>query len=65
MFLVYVEPNEYGIKQVKIGINRGIQDKIYGTGLHFVIPMMQLMHSLPKDIQVLEMTNFPATASKF
>ena len=65
MFLVYVEPNEYGIKQVKIGLNRGIQEKVYGTGLHFVIPMMQLMHVLPKDIQVLEMTNFPSTASKF
>ncbi len=66
-FLKYVEPNEYGIKQVKIGIgqNRGIHAEIYGTGLHFIIPVMQVMHYLPKDIQVLELTNFPKTASKF
>jgi regulator of protease activity HflC (stomatin/prohibitin superfamily) len=64
-FLKYVEPNEYGIKQVKIGVHRGIQEEIYGTGLHFIIPMMQTMHYLPKDIQVLELTNFTRTASEY
>jgi regulator of protease activity HflC (stomatin/prohibitin superfamily) len=64
-FLKYVEPNEYGIKQVKIGVHRGIQKKIYKTGLHFIIPVMQKMHYLPKDIQVLELTNFPKTASQY
>jgi len=64
-FLKYVEPNEYGIKQVKIGLNRGIQKDIYGTGLHFVIPIMQKMHYLNKDIQVLELTKYPKTASAY
>lgn len=64
-FIKYVEPNEYGIKEVKIGINRGIQEKPYSTGLHLIIPGMQIMHYLPKDIQVLELTNFPSTASRF
>lgn len=64
-FLKYVEPNEYGIKQVKIGVNRGIQTDIYETGLHFVIPVMQKMHYLPKDRQALELTKFPKTASAF
>ena len=64
-FLKYVEPNEYGIKQVKIGIHRGIQPETYTTGLHFVIPIMQKMHYLPKDIQVLELTKFPSTASAY
>ena len=64
-FLQYVEPNEYGIKQVKLGANRGIQEKIYGPGLHFIIPVVQKMHFLPKDIQVLELTNFPRTASEY
>ncbi|RLC30439.1 MAG: SPFH domain-containing protein [Deltaproteobacteria bacterium] len=64
-FLKYVEPNEYGIKQVSIGVHRGIQEKIYGTGLHFIIPMMQKMHYLPKDIQVLELTNYAQTASDY
>jgi len=64
-FLKYVEPNEYGIKQVKIGIHRGIHPETYKTGLHFVIPIMQKMHYLPKDIQVLELTKFPSTASSY
>lgn len=65
--LKYVEPNEFGIKQVKIGIgkNRGIQSSIYGTGLHFVIPVAEVMHYLPKDIQVLELTKYPKTASRY
>jgi len=64
-FLKYVEPNEYGIKQVKIGMNRGIQKEPYTTGLHFIFPVMQRMHYLPKDIQVLELTNTPNSASRF
>ncbi|MBN2420307.1 MAG: SPFH domain-containing protein [Deltaproteobacteria bacterium] len=64
-FLKYVEPNEYGIKQVKIGMDRGIQEEPYKTGLHFVIPVMQKMHYLPRDIQVLELTNYPDTAARF
>ncbi len=63
--LAYVEPNEFGIKQVKIGLKRGIQEKPYFTGLHLLIPGMQLMHYLPKDMQVLELTNSPSIASKF
>ncbi len=64
-FLKYVEPNEYGIKQVKIGVNRGIHEKVHETGLHFIIPAMQKMHFLPRDTQVLELTNFPKTASVY
>ena len=64
-FLVYVEPNEYGIKQNKFGMNRGIQEKPFSTGLHFIIPMIQRMHYLPRDTQVLELTNYPQTSSRF
>ncbi|MBN1380106.1 MAG: SPFH domain-containing protein [Deltaproteobacteria bacterium] len=67
-FLKYVEPNEFGIKQVKIALSdkkRGIQEKPYLTGLHFIIPVFQRMHYLPRDIQVLELTNYPQTASQF
>lgn len=62
---VYVEPNEYGIKIVRIGLNKGVQEKVYGPGLHFVIPAMQEMETMPRDIQVLELTNYPRTASRF
>lgn len=66
-FLKYVEPNEYGIKQVKIGIagNRGIHKEVYEPGLHFIIPTIEKMHFLPKDIQALELTKYPATASRY
>lgn len=64
-FLEYVRPNEFGIKENKIGIGvkRGVQDKIYNTGLYLVIPGIQLLHHLPKDLQVLELTNYPNTAA--
>jgi len=63
LLLVYVHPNEYGIKVVKIGINRGVQKKVYTAGLHLVIPGMHQLHRMPRDIQVLELTNFPKTAA--
>ena len=66
LFFVYVEPNEFGIKIIRIGTNRGVQEKIYEPGLHFVLPFgFQEMHKLPKDIQVLELTGNPKTASRY
>jgi regulator of protease activity HflC (stomatin/prohibitin superfamily) len=65
MAFIYVAPNEYGIKIVRIGFNKGVQKDVYGPGLHFVIPGMQEMETMPRDIQVLELTNYPRTASRF
>ena len=65
LFLVYIEPGEFGIKVVKIGMNRGVQEKVYSTGLQFVVPFgLQEMYRLPRTLQVLELTNFPGTASQ-
>jgi len=63
LFFIYVEPDEFGIKVIRIGINRGVQRDFYGAGLHFVIPGFQQMHRLPREIQVLELTGFPSSAS--
>ncbi|MDY6950292.1 MAG: SPFH domain-containing protein [Thermodesulfobacteriota bacterium] len=64
MFFVYVEPNEFGIKVVRVGIDRGVHDEVYGAGLHPILPFgLQQMHRLPRDIQVLELTNYPDTAA--
>ncbi|CCK79145.1 SPFH domain-containing protein [Desulfobacula toluolica] len=61
---VYVQPDEYGIKVVRVGLNRGVQKQIYHAGLTFVMPFgLQQMYRLPKGIQVLELTNFPETAA--
>jgi regulator of protease activity HflC (stomatin/prohibitin superfamily) len=59
LLLVYVGPSEYGIKQVKIGINRGIQEKVYTAGLHLVLPGMEVMHTFPRHLQVFELNNYP------
>ncbi|MDF1536374.1 MAG: SPFH domain-containing protein [bacterium] len=59
LMLVYVGPGEYGIKQVKIGINRGIQEKVYTAGLHLVLPGMEVMHKFPRNLQVFELNNYP------
>ena len=64
LFFVYIRPDEYGIKVVRVGINRGVQKKIYHAGLTFVLPFgLQKIYRLPKVIQVLELTNYPGTAA--
>ncbi len=63
LLFVYVQPNEFGIKVVRMGINRGVQQAIHTAGLHLIIPGIQQMHRLPRDIQVLELTAFPDTAA--
>ena len=60
---IYVKPNEMAIKQVKFGFNRGIQEKVYTTGLHFMIPGIELFHVFPKDLQVFDLTSFRNQAS--
>ena len=64
LFFVYVHPDEYGIKVVRVGLNRGVQKEVYHAGLSFVLPFgLQQIYRLPKGIQVLELTNFPETAA--
>lgn len=63
--LTYVNPNEYGIMVKRLGVHRGVQKKVYTAGLHLVLPFFQEMHRLPRDIQVLELTGFPQSASDF
>ena len=64
LFSVYVHPDEYGIKVNRVGLNRGVQKEVYDAGLAFVLPFgLQQMYRLPKNIQVLELTNSPETAA--
>ena len=64
LFLVYIQPDQYGIKVVRVGITRGVQKEVYHAGLTFVLPFgLQQMYRLPKGIQVLELTNSPDTAA--
>ncbi len=64
-FIVYIQPNKFGIKQVNIGIKKGIRKKVYQTGFHIIAPFgIQYMHQFPKDIQGFELTNFPDTKAR-
>jgi len=48
-----------------VGIHRGVQKKIYHAGLHLVLPFgLQELSRLPKDIRILELTNFAEKAAK-
>ncbi|RPI77174.1 MAG: SPFH domain-containing protein, partial [Desulfobacteraceae bacterium] len=49
LFFVYVKPNEFGIKVIRIGAHRGVHQKVYTGGLNLVIPFgFQQMHKLPR-----------------
>ncbi len=52
----YIAPNEVGIKQVKIGVNQGIQEKVYGPGYAFRKPFgLEVIHRFPNQVQLLDM----------
>lgn len=54
----YIKPYEYGVKQINIGLKRGIKEKIYSPGLHFVLPFgIEEMHHFPKQLINLDLTN--------
>jgi len=63
--LQYVKPNEFGIKVTQIGLKRGVKEKVYGPGYHLVLPFgMEEINRLPRDVQLLELTNHPKLASE-
>lgn len=60
MFLVYVRPGEVALKQVNIGVNRGIQETVYKPGLMFRKPFgMEEIHKFPSTALVFETTSYP------
>jgi regulator of protease activity HflC (stomatin/prohibitin superfamily) len=65
---VYVRPNEYGIKVVRVPIfgARGVHKEIYDTGFHFVLKPLDCeeMFLFPKDMQVLDLTGTREEAAR-
>jgi regulator of protease activity HflC (stomatin/prohibitin superfamily) len=53
---VYVQPNQYGIKQVIYGSGKGIKPEIYKAGLHWVMTGTERMHVFPTDLQALNLS---------
>lgn len=61
----YVKPSEFGVKEVKIGVTRGIHERVYGPGYWFVKPFgMERMHHFPRHVQVLDLTSTESTERK-
>jgi regulator of protease activity HflC (stomatin/prohibitin superfamily) len=54
---VYVGPNEFALKQVTVGVNKGIGDTVYTAGVHWVTPGTERMLTFPTDLQVLTLSN--------
>lgn len=56
-FTVEVGPDERAVRQVFLGPNKGIQNEVLDTGLHFVIPGYEQLHLFPKEVQILELND--------
>ncbi len=65
---VYVHPNEYGIKVVRVPVfgARGVHKEVYNAGFHFVLKPFDCegMYLFPKDLQVLDLTGAREEASR-
>ncbi len=57
--IIYVGPNQYGIKEVRIGVNRGIQKEVFKPGWHFALPGVSRFYLMPSDIQILDLASRP------
>ena len=57
-FTVYIRPDEFAVRQIYLGPNKGIQDNVYGPGLHFVMPGYERLHIFPRDMQLLEFNEY-------
>jgi regulator of protease activity HflC (stomatin/prohibitin superfamily) len=67
----YVGPNEYGIKVIRIPIvpglvKKGVQEKVYDSGFHFVIKPFgfEAMYLFPKDLRVFDLTGTREEAAR-
>lgn len=56
----YVHPNQFGIKEVRIGPDKGIRHKVIEPGFALIIKPfgIQRLHLYPRDVQVFELTAF-------
>lgn len=58
-----IDPSEMAVRQVYIGPGQGVQDKVYGPGVHLVIPGYEKLHVFPRKLQVLEFNDNQLQAS--
>jgi regulator of protease activity HflC (stomatin/prohibitin superfamily) len=52
-----VDPDQFAVRQVYFGPSKGVQQGVYGPGLHLVIPGYERLHVFPQDLQVLDLND--------
>lgn len=62
-FTTYVPPDAFAVKQVYLGPNKGIQERVLGPGLHVVVPGYEQLHVFPRDIQLMELNDDHTSSS--
>src|SRR3989338_1598076 len=64
----YVQPNEFGIRQVQVGLpfigEKGTHTNIINSGIRREIPGVEKIYTFPKDIQVLTLKKKTEQADK-
>jgi len=53
-FTDVVGPDQFAIKQIYVGTDRGVKSDVYGPGMHVVIPGYERLHRFPRDLQVMD-----------
>lgn len=61
-FTTRIGPDEFAVRQVFLGPGSGIQQELFGPGLHFVMPGYERMHAFPRGMQVLEFNDYEMSA---
>jgi regulator of protease activity HflC (stomatin/prohibitin superfamily) len=52
-----VGPDQFAVRQVYFGPSKGVQQGVYGPGMHLVIPGYERLHVFPQDLQVLDLND--------
>ncbi len=58
----YVQPYEWGVREVRIG-KKGVRPDKLGAGLYLDVKNIYFIHRLPRILQSFEMTNFKGTSA--
>lgn len=53
-FTSRVAANEFAVRQVYLGPDKGVQPEVLGPGLHFVMPGYERLHTFSRALRVLE-----------
>ncbi|MDP9122672.1 MAG: SPFH domain-containing protein [Acidobacteriota bacterium] len=61
--LTYVPPDQVGLRQVSFGLSKGLQKTPVLPGYCRRISGFEMIHTFPRNIQVVEFTNNPAETS--